>query len=152
MKKNYFTLLFLIVFGFSINFAFAQKPTVSIRTISKFPLIEGNTYQFKVGLSAANNEDTVIDVSTIAETANETDYTPLTTTIIIPAGALLSNEFAIATTNDSNIEDNEIFKVNAKVTSDNTSNKETFSSIYITDNDAIPTLKTYANTAKVVEG
>lgn len=152
MKKKYVSLLFLIVFGFSINFAFAQKPTVSIRVISKYPLIEGNQFQFKIGLSAASTEATVIDIATLTDSADESDYTPLLTTITIPAGALFSNDFSLNTTNDSNIESTEVFSIKATVKSNNTFNNDVMSAVYITDNDTTPTLKTYVTNLKVVEG
>ena len=149
MKK--ITLLFL--FAFYSMFCFSQDPTVYITNGgSGYSVIEGNTYTFTVSMYSAATTDVVVDVSTLANTADNSDYTPLNTTVTIPAGQLSSSSLSIPTSNDSTIEDNfEYFYIEATVTSGNTNNSEISRIIYLYDNDTTPTVST--NTVRsIVEG
>ncbi|WP_179007696.1 DUF7619 domain-containing protein [Winogradskyella forsetii] len=148
MKK--FTLLLLLVF-YSI-FCFSQGPTVYITNGgSGYSVIEGNTYMFTVSMYSASTTDVIIDVATIAITADAGDYTPLNTTITIPAGQLSSNALSIPTNNDSTIELNETFTIQANITSGNTANTDVFRNILLYDNDNTPTVSTYTSPS-LVEG
>ncbi|WP_299103476.1 Calx-beta domain-containing protein [uncultured Winogradskyella sp.] len=149
MKK--LSLLFLFVF-YSI-FSFAQGPTVYITNGgSGYSVIEGNTYTFTVSMYSATTTDVIVDVSTLANTADNSDYTPLNTTVTIPAGQLSSSALSIPTNNDSTIEDDyEYFNIQANVTSGNTNNSEISRIIYLYDNDTTPTVNS-TTSRSIVEG
>lgn len=137
MKK--FGLLTLI--ALYSTFCFSQDPIVYITNGgSNYSVIEGNTYTFSVNLYSASTTDVTIDVITIDDSTDASDYTPINTTVTIPAGQLSSNLLTILTGNDSTIEDNEIFLIEATVTSNNTENEEISRQIYLFDNDATPTV------------
>ena len=148
MKKNAF--LFLIILqAFLLS---AQEPTVYIASgVNTYSVIEGDTYTFTVSMYSATTTDVIVDVETIANTADATDYTPLTTTVTIPAGQLSSNQLTIPTNNDSDIEENESFIIEASVTSNNIENTIVSKSITLWDNDTMPTINTLS-IANIVEG
>ena len=148
MKK--ITLLILLAF-YSL-FCFSQDPTVYITNGgSNYSVIEGNTYTFTVSMYSATTTDVIVDVVTIANSADASDYTPLNTTVTIPAGQISSNSLTIPTANDSTIEANEYFTIQATVTTGNTENTDISSGIYIWDNDTTPTVISYT-TPNVIEG
>ena len=102
MKK----ITLLLLFAFYSMFCFSQDPTVYITNGgSNYSVIEGNTYTFTVSMYSATTTDVVIDVATIVNSADNSDYTPLNTTVTIPAGQLSSSSLSIPTNNDSVIED-----------------------------------------------
>ncbi|WP_425075778.1 DUF7619 domain-containing protein [Psychroserpens sp. S379A] len=130
----------------------AQDPTVYITNGGfGYSVIEGNSYDFTVSMYSAATTDVIVDVSTIANTADASDYVPINTTVTIPAGQLSSNVLSIPTTNDSTVELNEYFTIEATVTSSNTLNSEIIRSITLWDNDATPTVNFY-DTPSIVEG
>ena len=148
MKK--FTLFILLAF-YSM-FSFSQDPTVYITNGGfGYSVIEGDTYTFTVSMYNATTTDVVVDVATIANTADNSDYIPLNTTVTIPAGQISSNTLTIPTNNDATVEPNESFIIQAIVTSGNTANADVSRSIYLWDNDAIPTVTSYT-TPSYVEG
>ncbi|MBC3846744.1 T9SS type A sorting domain-containing protein [Winogradskyella echinorum] len=147
--KKIILLLILVCQSF---LSFSQDPTVNIvSTLNSYPLIEGDIFTFKISLNMPTNSDVILNIETIADTADETDYTSLTTTVIIPAGDLSSNELSIATNNDSVIEENESFSIEASVTSNNTHNIDISQSIILWDNDTTPTVETWP-TRNLIEG
>ncbi|MDG5491748.1 Calx-beta domain-containing protein [Psychroserpens sp. SPM9] len=137
MKK----IVLLLVIAFYSTFCFSQDPIVYLTNGGlNYSVIEGNTYTFSVNLFSASPTDVVVDVVTIDGSADTSDYTPISTTVTIPAGQLSSNSLSISTANDATIEDNEIFYIEATVTSNNTENSEINSQIHLFDNDATPTV------------
>lgn len=148
MKK--ITLLVLIVFQSFL--CFSQEPTVSVvGAVNSFPLIEGDVYTFKISLNIPSSTDVILNVETIANTTDVTDFTPLNTTVTIPAGELNSNDLSVITNNDSVVEENESFTIEAIVTSNNTENLDISSSIILWDNDKVPTLDTWQSRT-LIEG
>lgn len=148
MKK--ITLLLLLAF-YSM-FCFSQDPTVYVTNGGNgYSVIEGNTYSFTVSMYSATTTDVIVDVVTIANSADASDYSPLNTTVTIPAGQLSSNQITIPTNNDSSIETNEYFTINATVTSGNTENSDINRLITIWDNDTTPTVSSNV-TPNIVEG
>jgi len=142
----------LVLISLYSTFCFSQDPTVYITNGgTSYSVIEGSTYTFSVNLYSAPTTDVVINVSTIADTADASDYTPLNTTVTIPAGQLSSNTLTIPTGNDSTIEATEIFIIEANVTSNNTENSEVSRPIFIYDNDATPTINV-STSPSLVEG
>ena len=149
MKK----ITLLILLAFYSMFCFSQNPTVYVTSNggNGYSVIEGNTYTFTVSMYSATTTDVIVDVATIANTADASDYTPLSTTVTIPAGQLSSNQLTIPTSNDSTIELNEYFTIEATVTSGNTANTDIYRSITLWDNDTTPTVN--VNTSpSLVEG
>ncbi|WP_178988120.1 DUF7619 domain-containing protein [Winogradskyella schleiferi] len=148
MKK--FTLLLLLAF-YSM-FCFSQDPTVYITNGgSGYSVIEGNTYTFTVSMYSATTTDVIVDVSTLPISADNSDYTPLSTTVTILAGELSSTPLSIPTFNDSSIEENEYFTIEAEVTSNNTSNETISRNITLWDNDTTPTINSNT-TPSIIEG
>ena len=143
-KKTFF----LLFFWFFLSTVYAQNPNFTI-TPNYGSVIEGNATTLTFTLSAANNANTVINIVTSDGTATVSDYAVTTSTITIPAGQTTST-VSIATTNDAIPEPNESFSLNATVTSGNTSNVSYAVSIFITDNDTIPSLTSYTST--ITEG
>ncbi|WP_299111021.1 Calx-beta domain-containing protein [uncultured Winogradskyella sp.] len=140
MKK----ITLLLLFAFYSMFCFSQDPTVYITNGgSNYSVIEGNTYTFTVSMYSATTTDVVIDVATIVNSADASDYTPLNTTITIPAGQISSNSLTIPTFNDSTVETDEYFTIEATVTSGNTANSNITRTITLWDNDTTPTVNTY---------
>ncbi|WCO00476.1 DUF7619 domain-containing protein [Psychroserpens ponticola] len=138
MKK----LVLFILISLCSFFCFSQDPIVSLKNAnSSFSVIEGNTYEFTVSINLIAATDVIIDVTTISNTADNSDYTPISTTVTIQAGQLNSNILSIPTTNDAIIELPESFAIDATVTSSNTQNSFTKRSIGIWDNDKTPTLR-----------
>lgn len=148
MKKIAFLFLFMLQ-AFLLS---AQEPTVYITSaVNSYSVIEGDTYTFTVSMYSATTTDVIVDVETIANTADATDYTPLTTTITIPAGQLSSNQLTVSTNNDLDIEKNESFIIEASITSNNTENTVVSRSITLWDNDRIPALDTWQSRT-LIEG
>ncbi len=148
MKK----LALLTLIALSSAFCFSQDPTVYITNGGfNYAVIEGNTYTFSVNLYSAAATDVIVNVVTIDDSADASDYTPINTTVTIPAGQLSSNLLTIPTGNDSTVEGNESFTIQATVTSNNTENTEINRLIYIFDNDATPTINISTST-NLIEG
>ncbi|MES2411505.1 MAG: Calx-beta domain-containing protein [Bacteroidota bacterium] len=149
MKKVTFpsllNILLTLFFGLAVNFASAQPGVYLSSWIGNSSVIEGDVFLFSVHLTSVNATDTVINITTVAYTSDSSDYTPLTTTVTIPAGELSYNvaPLAIPTGNDSAIEDNEYFYINGTVTSGNTINTTATSLVEIIDNDTVPTVFVY---------
>ncbi len=144
--------ILILVFSLLSISVFSQDPTVYITNGGAgYSVLEGNSYSFSVNLLSVSATDVIVDVSTIEVSAETNDFTPLSTTVTIPSGQLSSNTLIISTTNDSVIELNEYFKINAIVTSGNTLNTETSSSVIIIDNDTTPTVTVY-NSISITEG
>lgn len=145
------SLLFLLLLLSSFS-VFSQAPQFYITNGGfNYAVIEGNTYNFTVNVYSVSTTDIIIDVATVSETADASDFTPLTTTVTIPAGQLSSNPLSIVTMNDATIEPNEYFYVEANVTSGNTSNSSLSRSIYLYDNDTTPTVN-IGTTISILEG
>ncbi len=142
MKNLYTKTILLLFFGLFLNSVSAQNPSFSI-TPNYASIIEGDAITLTFKLSAANNANTVINIATSEGTASVSDYADTTSTITIPAGQT-TYTVSIATTNDAIPETSEYFNLNATVTSGNTSNVSYNTTIYITDNDTIPTLRIYS--------
>lgn len=94
------------------------NPTVSI---SSAPVTEGTEVVFTITLSKPSTVITKIDITTTPNTADISDYTPTTTTIIIPAGQTVAL-VNIATNNDAIRELTETFTLTGTITTSNTSN------------------------------
>lgn len=145
-------IIFLIVFTLLSTLCFSQDPTVYITNGgTSYTVIEGNTYEFSISLYSVATSNVVVNVSTITDTADASDYTPLNTTVTIPAGQLSSNTLTIPTGNDSTVESTENFIIQATVTSGNTENSDISRSIFLYDNDATPTINISTITS-LVEG
>ena len=147
MKHHYYAFIILI-FGLFSNIAFAQNPLMNIA--HNGATLEGEPYEFRIGLFTAATTPVTVDVITIANTADASDYTPFSTTVTIPAGELLSEVLYIPTTNDAVIETNEKFTISATVTSGNTSNATLGVIATILDNDLPPTITINPNSG--IEG
>ncbi|MGS2725934.1 DUF7619 domain-containing protein [Psychroserpens sp. BH13MA-6] len=147
MKKQ----LLYTYFALISVMAFSQNPPSIYLSDNYFGVIEGNSYEFFLYLNSASTTDITVNLLTADDTADASDYTPISMTVTIPAGQLESNVISVATTNDSNIEENESFFLGFFVTSGNTSNSYVSESITIRDNDTIPTLY-IASTATLIEG
>ncbi|MEP5253831.1 MAG: Calx-beta domain-containing protein [Winogradskyella arenosi] len=145
MKK--ITLLILIVLQSFLSFS--QNPHVFINTLGN--PVEGDAVSFKLMMYSPAITDIVVHVETASNTADITDYTPLNTTVTIPAGQSSSDQIVIQTTHDFNVEQDELFRIDATVVSNNAGNKKTSKSIYIMDNDAVPTLS-QSNGTTIIEG
>ncbi|RKS01355.1 Calx-beta domain-containing protein [Flavobacterium sp. 102] len=151
MKKAISTsplrLLIILVFGLFFNLSMAQNPFVSFYSLnSSATVIEGSTFSFNVKLNSVSATNTVINVTTSPESADISDYTPITATVTIPAGQLFgTTTLNIATTNDSTIENNEELFITGTVTSGNTLNATASYVLLIFDNDSVPDF--YVDTA-----
>jgi uncharacterized repeat protein (TIGR01451 family) len=147
MKK----IIFLTLLTFQSFLSFSQDPIVYFTNGGNgYSTIEGNSYTFSVNLYSASATDVIVDVSTIDVSADATDYTPIDTTVTIPAGQLSSNTLTINTANDNTIEGNENFRIEGTITSGNTSNNEVVNTITIWDNDETPTVY-ISNSVNIVE-
>lgn len=146
MKK----ITLLLLFAFYSIFCFSQDPTVYVTNGGNgYSVIEGNTYTFTISMYSATTTDVVVDVATIANSADASDYTSLTTTVTIHAGQISSNSLTIPTNNDSNIETDENFTIEATVTSGNTANTDISRQITLWDNDTTPTVISYTTPTRV---
>lgn len=147
--KKLILLTFVSLFS---TFCFSQDPIVYITSGGfNYSVIEGNTHTFTISLYSAPTSDVVVNVTTLSDTADASDYTPLNTTVTIPAGQLSSNSLSIPTANDSTIEPNEFFTIQATVTSNNTQNSVVSRLILLYDNDATPTIN-LSTSPSIVEG
>lgn len=140
MKKNVFYLF--MVFASALLSTKARAQTVYFGTATNsYTIIEGGTFTFTVNLYSVSSTPVTVNVTTNPGTADVSDFTPLTTTVTIPAGQLSSTgTLSIPTTNDSTIEQNEYLTVDGVVTSGTTSNSTLSRTLFITDNDAPPTV------------
>ncbi|WP_410503589.1 Calx-beta domain-containing protein [Leeuwenhoekiella sp. ZYFB001] len=111
-------------------------PEVSISDVT---VAEGSEAVFVVSIDNPSTEDVVVDVVTVPGSALAgDDYTPVTTTVTIPAGQT-SVEVAVSTLNDDLYEGEEQFTLEGTVTSGNTSNTDPVGTATITDNpDDLP--------------
>ena len=121
-------------------------PTISI---SDETVTEGVTMDFEVILSNPSYLPTVVTISTVNGTADNSDYTPVTTTITIPAGQTIFT-VPVATTTDLINEANETFTLNGIVTSGNTSNIDPSGIGTILNDDPTPTVS--IDNVTVIEG
>jgi len=139
---NIFVVLF---FGLLITPATALGQTVYFSdTANTSSVVEGGTFTLNVKLTGPSTTDTVINIVSTPDTADTSDFTPVTTTVTIPAGQTIgTTSVSIPTTSDSTIEPTESFTVNGTVTSGNTNNGTTFYVVYINDNDTIPDFIVY---------
>lgn len=137
MKKSLFFTAVLVLF---LNTAFAQNPYLYFNYPSSSNAIEGNSIACRLVISGAIATPITATVTTEVETASNADFTPLNTTVTIPAGQTMSSIFYVNTISDSLPEENEYFRMTATVTTGNTSNASNYTYAYITDNDTIPTL------------
>jgi uncharacterized repeat protein (TIGR01451 family) len=138
MEKNHFKILLLTFFGLCIGTAFAQGPTLYLSSSGNYNVIEGNTRSFTVNLYSASTTPITVTLTTIAETADSSDYVSLSTTITIPAGQIASSATTLQTINDALAESDETVRILATVTSGNTENLTATLSLTIKDNDTIP--------------
>ena len=97
---------------------------------------EGQNAPFGLRLSHTSNTDTVVQITTTNGTAGNTDYTPLTLTATIPAGAnyITSPLFIVPTILDQMQESDESFTITGTVTSGNTYNTNGSNTYIILDN------------------
>jgi hypothetical protein len=109
---------------------------------------EGDVFSFNLYLSAPNTADTVVHVVTSPGTASNTDFTPVNTTVTIPAGETYV-EVQVPTTLDNLQEGTENFTFTATVTSGNTYNLSNSSVADILDNYNV---KAYPDTFTFVAG
>ncbi|WP_055445831.1 DUF7619 domain-containing protein [Lacinutrix mariniflava] len=151
---NYFKIqcFFTFAFLFLCSVLQAQSTVYISGTANSYSVIEGDTYSFNINLYSVSSTPIVVDVSITSGTADATDYTPITTTVTIPAGQLfLSTPLNLITNNDAIIEPNENFIIQADITSGNTTNTSTNRYIQIIDNDTPPTVSASSNTS-ITEG
>ena len=113
-------------------------PTLSI---SGTTVIEGNDAVITINLSNPSSEDTVVDIATTDDTADSSDYTPVTESMTILAGST-SIDFSIATIDDIEDESDERFTVDGTVISGNTTNTDPSDTVTILDNDESTTTDT----------
>ncbi len=111
-------------------------PTVSISSIT---IVEGSIGTFVVSLSNPSSLATVITITTANGSADGTDFTPVLTTITIPAGTTSVN-VPVTTLNDNKYEITENFTLNGNVTTTNTANNNPSGTGTITDNDIVPSI------------
>lgn len=132
----------LLAFASALLFSKAYAQTVYFGNVSSsYTIIEGGTFTFTVNMYSVSTTPVTVNVTTNPGTADASDFTPLTTTVTIPAGQLSSaGILSIPTANDATIEPFENFIVNGTVTSGNTTNTSFSSTLGIIDNDTIPTL------------
>lgn len=145
MKKNHF---FAVLFFLVLNTVLAQNPYLSVNSVGSSQVIEGNQIAYRLFLSGAIATPVSVTVFTTTETASNTDFTAINTTVTIPAGQTMSAIFYVSTTSDLIPEPDEYFKLNATVTSGNTSNATNSDYGYIKDDDTIPTLFSSSSTNK----
>lgn len=146
-RKIILFLLFITVFS-----GYAQNPYFYLQSVSSYPTIEGTAIGYKLTISGviSTNVSANVSTSTDSSTASDSDFTALNTTVTIQAGEINSNVFYIYTTNDNLPESNEYFKLSVLITSDNTSNLNTETLVFITDDDNIPAL--YVSNLSKYEG
>ncbi len=151
MEENYLRVLLFTFFGLFFGTAFAQDPTMYLSSSGNYNITEGNTKSFTVNLYSVSATPITVTLTTIAQTADNSDYTALSTTATIPAGQLSTSPITFSTTNDATIELNETFIVLATATSGNTENLTTSQFYNIIDNDTAPTF-TMTSFRSVIEG
>lgn len=84
-------------------------------------IYEGDTITFGISLSQPNSTNTTVQVSTAPGTASNADFTPISTTLTIPAGSY-STSIDVQTTIDNLLEGTENFTFNVTNISGNTFN------------------------------
>lgn len=153
MKKNLISFLLFLICGLFCNSLSAQNPFLRISHDSgSFSTVEGTSISLRLILSGAIATQVEVNVITTSGTAGTSDFSSLSTTIIIPAGQTSSSYFTIATTNDALIEPNENFTVKATAVSGNTSNVSNQQTVTILDNDTIPTITASTQTSATEGG
>lgn len=143
MKKItfYLFLFFAIIF---LNKTNAQSTVYFASANNSYSVIEGNTFNFTVNLYSVSPMPITVYIETTPGTADASDYTPLTTTVTIPAGQLSNGvTLSIPTTNDYDDEQStfETFTINGTVTSGITTNSTLSRQVTILENDRIPMLR-----------
>ncbi len=96
-------------------------------------LYEGDTASFNIRTSTPSATDIIVNVVTSPGTASNTDFTPVNTTVTIPAGQNFVS-VDVPTTFDSLLEGTENFTFTATVTSGNTFNATSSLVVDILDN------------------
>ncbi len=99
-------------------------------------LEEGSDANYYVNLTAPSNTDTVIQITTTDGTAGNLDYTPITTTVTIPAGSISVSPFVagiVPTIFDNLLETNETFTINGTLLSGTTFNSSDALTITLLD-------------------
>ena len=119
-------------------------PTVSI---VNYPSSEGGNAQFYVKLNRPYNTAVVVQLTTANGTATNADYTGINQTITLSPGSTYTNTSTISITDDSLDEPEEIFVINAAVTSGNTTNSSASVNQTIIDNDGLPDLRIFSSNA-----
>ncbi|WP_298221960.1 Calx-beta domain-containing protein [Flavobacterium sp.] len=97
--------------------------------------VEGDDAYIGIGLTNPSATPTTVQITTANGTAGSLDYTPLTTTVTIPAGQTYSETgLIVPTLLDQLQEGSETFIVNGVVTSGNTYNTNASLTVTISDN------------------
>lgn len=145
MKK--IAIYLFTVFATALLFTKAHAQTVYFGTATNsYSIIEGGTFTFTVNLYSASTTPITVYVTTNPGTADASDFTPLTTTVTIPAGLLSSTgSLTVQTANDSTIEQNEYLTIDGTVTSGVTTNTSFSRTLFVTDNDAPPMVTIYGS-------
>lgn len=112
---------------------------------------EGSNMPIRVALTYPSLIDTIIQVTTANGTAGSLDYTPLTTTVTIPAGiTFYSTVLYVPTLLDQLQEPTETFTINGLVTSGNVYSNSESAVLSITDNYIINAQNDYVNSTAEV--
>jgi uncharacterized repeat protein (TIGR01451 family) len=88
-------------------------------------------------LSNPYNSDISFNCVTVNGTTTSSDYNPINTTLTIPAGQLTAS-LTLTTIDDTLVEPDEVFSLNASVTTGNTANALVSKEFTILDNDTQP--------------
>ncbi|MEQ1666399.1 MAG: Calx-beta domain-containing protein, partial [Bdellovibrionales bacterium] len=155
---------FVYLTNCSLNTSIEQlvpKESIPTISISDLTLTEGSTANLQVSLSKVSKTDVVIPYQTVQLTSQTnatthiatsgTDFTALNGSLTIPAGQMTGN-ISIDVLEDAWYEGGESFQIQltAPVNAKLSSKTSTLSKIiYITDNEAIPTLQ-FANASDSV--
>ena len=114
-----------------------QSPAcIIIFTIGDVTEDEGDVLVLPITLSSPSSVDTIITIVTSTGTAGTDDYTSVTTSVTIPAGAT-STTVSVGTIEDTLGEGDETFTVTGTVDTTNTSNTTATATVTITDNDTV---------------
>lgn len=137
--------ILILLFSLAFNFSNAQSTVYISNSGNNYNVLEGETYSFTLNLYNTVATPVIVDVTLLPQgDTDASDFTPLTTTVTIPAGQLsTTTPLDLITTNDAIIESNEYVLIKAVVTSGNTNNEQTSRVIHIIDNDTPPEITTY---------
>ena len=112
---------------------------------------EASNTQVYFNLSNPYSSDVVINCVTTTGTAGTADFTPVNSTITIPAGQTQGFQIIIIA-NDAITEPDETFTYTGTITSGNTTNSVITATITIIDNDTTPTINYYSSLTSATEG